>query len=143
MQGSSTEVAGVRPARSTDGERAREAALLGRGQAIDERINRMLSVKALTHEQEKILESLRQQASEIRRQLIELDGQLEAKYGVLASRTVTLEEARKALSEETATPMETAGSTRCRTGGRARCATPANPSGSISPAPGRENGVWT
>jgi CHAT domain/Tetratricopeptide repeat len=85
-----------------DKERGREADLLGRGQVIDERINRMLSVKALTQEQEKTLEALRQQASEIRRQLIELDRQFEAKYGALASRTLTLEDAQTALSEETA-----------------------------------------
>ena len=83
-------------------ERDREADLLGRGQAIDERINRMVSVKALTHDQEKTLEELRQQASEIRRQLLDLEQRFEDKYGALASRPATLEEAQKALPEGTA-----------------------------------------
>ena len=83
-------------------ERGREADLLGRGQAIDERINRMVSVKALTQDQEKTLEELRQQASEIRRELLDLEQQFEAKYGALASRPATLEEAQKALPEGTA-----------------------------------------
>src|SRR5262249_40431309 len=52
----------------TDAERGREADLLGRGQATDERISRMLGARALTQEQEKTLDGLRQQASDIRRE---------------------------------------------------------------------------
>src|SRR5262249_38772601 len=61
----------VRPL--TAQERDREAALLGGGQAIDERINRMLGAGALTQEQEKALDDLRQQMSEIRRELLDLE----------------------------------------------------------------------
>ena len=83
-------------------ERDREAALLGRGQATDERINKLLAVKAPTRDQEKTLDDLRQQASEVRRELLELDRQFEDKYGALASRPATLEEAQKTLPEGTA-----------------------------------------
>ncbi len=86
----------------TTEERDREAALLGRGQSTDERINKLLAVKALTRDQEKSLDDLRQQAGEVRRGLLELDRQFEDKYGALASRPATLEEARKALPEGTA-----------------------------------------
>ena len=83
-------------------EHDREATLFVRGQALDERINRLLSATALTMDQEKTLDDLRQQASEIRRQLLELDRQFEEKYGALANRPATLEEAQKALPEGTA-----------------------------------------
>ena len=86
----------------TAAERDRQAALLGRGQAADERINRLLSVRALTADKEKALDDLRQQASEVRRELLELDRQFQDKYGALASRPATLEEARGALPEGTA-----------------------------------------
>jgi tetratricopeptide (TPR) repeat protein len=83
-------------------ERDREAALLGRGQAVDERINKLLAVRALTQEQEKTLDDLRQQASDFRRQLLEMDRQFEEEYGALASRPATIDEAQKALPEGTA-----------------------------------------
>jgi tetratricopeptide (TPR) repeat protein len=86
----------------TAAERDRETTLLGRGQAIDERINRLLAAKALTNEQEKTLDDLRQQASEIRRELLELERQFEDKYKALASRPATLEEAQIAIPEGTA-----------------------------------------
>jgi Tfp pilus assembly protein PilF len=84
-----------------DEERNREATLLGRGQALDERINRMLAAKAPTQEQEKALDDLKQQASEIRRELLDLERQFEEKYGALASRTATLEAVQKALPDGT------------------------------------------
>jgi tetratricopeptide (TPR) repeat protein len=90
----------VRPL--TTAERGRETDLLGRGQALDERINRMLAARALTREQEQALEELRRQDSDIRRDLLELERQFEAKYGALASRPATLEEAQKSLPEGTA-----------------------------------------
>ncbi len=62
----------------------------------------MLAARALTQDQEKALDDLRQQASEIRRQLLDLERQFEDKYGALASRPATLEEAQKALPEGTA-----------------------------------------
>ncbi len=83
-------------------ERVREADLLGRGQAVDERINRMLGARVLTQDQEKTLEDLRQQASKIRRDLLDLEREFEASYGALASRPAPLEEAQKALPEGTA-----------------------------------------
>ncbi len=86
----------------TAAERDRQADLSGRGQALDERINKLLSAKALTNEQEKTLDDLRQQASEVRRELLELDRQFEDEYGALASRPATIDEAQKALPEGTA-----------------------------------------
>ena len=62
----------------------------------------MLAARALTQEQEKALDDLRGQASEIRRQLLDLERQFEDKYKALASRPVTLEEAQKVLPEGTA-----------------------------------------
>jgi tetratricopeptide (TPR) repeat protein len=85
-----------------DEERGREADLLRRGQAIDERIDRMMAARALTQQQEKTLDDLRQQAGEIRRQLLDLERQFEDKYKALASRPATLDEIRKALPKGTA-----------------------------------------
>jgi hypothetical protein len=85
-----------------DSDRHREVTLLGRDQALDERINRLLGAKALTQEQEKALDDLKQQASDIRRQLLELGRQFEDKYGALANRPAALEEVRRALPEGTA-----------------------------------------
>jgi tetratricopeptide (TPR) repeat protein len=90
----------VRPLTAAD--RGREADLLGRGQAVDERINKLLAARALTQDQEKALGGLRQQASEVRRELLDLERQFEARYGALASRAATLDEARKAIPEGTA-----------------------------------------
>jgi tetratricopeptide (TPR) repeat protein len=90
----------VRPL--TAEERDRENALLGRGQVVDERINKLLGARALTQGQEKTLDDLRQQASEVRRELLDLERQFEEKYGALASRPATLEEAQRALPEGTA-----------------------------------------
>ena len=92
---------GERPGRSPPPSAAARSALLGRGQTLDERINKLLSAKALTDEQEKTLDDLRQQASEGRRELLELNRQFEQKYGALASRPATIDEAQKALPEET------------------------------------------
>ncbi len=60
------------------------AATPTRGQAIDERITRMLDARALTQDQEKTLDDRRQQAGEIRRQLLDLERQFEDKYRALA-----------------------------------------------------------
>jgi tetratricopeptide (TPR) repeat protein len=92
-----------RAARPLDaGERGREAELLGRSQAVDERINRILAARALSAGQEKTLEELRGQANEVRGQLLDLERQFEEKYGALASRAATIDEVRKALPEDTA-----------------------------------------
>jgi hypothetical protein len=86
----------------TAAERDREADLLGRAQAADERINTLLAARALTPEQDQALEGLRREASEIRRELLELDRQFGEKYGALASRPASLEDAQKAIPEGTA-----------------------------------------
>ena len=62
----------------------------------------MLGSRRSTQDQEKVLDDLRQEASEIRRQLLDLERQFEDKYGALASRPATLEEAQKAIPEGTA-----------------------------------------
>src|SRR5262249_3832497 len=86
----------------TPEERAHEADLLGRGQAVDERVNRLAGRPRLTADDEKRLDDLRREASELRRQLLEFQQGLEQKYGPLAGRPVALEEARAALPEEAA-----------------------------------------
>jgi tetratricopeptide (TPR) repeat protein len=83
-------------------ERDREARLLGQAQALDERIGRFLALKALSQEQDRLLDDLKRQASEIRRQVLELEQQFESRYGALAGQPATLEAVRKALPEGTA-----------------------------------------
>src|SRR5262249_50311144 len=52
-------------------ERAREADLLGRSQAVDERIGRLAGRPRLTTDDEKHLDGLRREASDFRRQLLD------------------------------------------------------------------------
>ncbi len=86
----------------TPAEREREAGLLGQAQAIDERIGKLLAVKALSQEQDKLLEDLRREGSELRRQLLELEQEFESKYQALAGRPASLEAAQEALPGGTA-----------------------------------------
>jgi Tfp pilus assembly protein PilF len=86
----------------TADEHDREALLLGQSQALDERIGRLLAVKAPSQEQDKFLEDLRRQASETRRQVLELEQQFEGKYRALAGQPAALEAVQKALPEGTA-----------------------------------------
>ena len=86
----------------TAAEHDREASLLGQAQAIDERIGKLLALKALSQEQDKLLDDLKRQGSELRRQVLELEQQFESKYGALAGQPATLEAAQKALPEGTA-----------------------------------------
>jgi len=83
-------------------EHDREASLLGHAQAIDERVGKLLAIKALSQEQDKLLDDLNRQGSELRRQMLELEQQFESKYGALAGQPATLEAAQKALPEGTA-----------------------------------------
>ena len=62
----------------TAAEHDREARLLGQAQALDERIGKLLALKALSQEQDKLLEDLKRQASELRRQVLELEQQFES-----------------------------------------------------------------
>jgi tetratricopeptide (TPR) repeat protein len=86
----------------TAAEHDREASLLGQAQAIDERIGKLLALKALSQEQDKLLDDLKRQGSELRRQVLELEQRFESKYGALAGQPATLEAAQKALPEGTA-----------------------------------------
>jgi CHAT domain-containing protein/tetratricopeptide (TPR) repeat protein len=86
----------------TEDERRRESALLGRAQANDERINRLLARGKPTPEVEKQLDALRTEGNEVRRRLLELEGQLEQKYGPLAGQPLKLEEARASLDDASA-----------------------------------------
>src|SRR5262249_8505602 len=70
----------------TPDERAREADLLGRTQAFDERIGRLAGRPKLTSDDEQRLDELRREASELRRQLLDLQQALEQKYGPLAGK---------------------------------------------------------
>ncbi len=76
--------------------------MLGQAQALDERIGKLLALKLLSQEQDKLLEDLSAQASELRRQLLELEQLFESKYQALAGQPATLEAAQKALPEGTA-----------------------------------------
>jgi tetratricopeptide (TPR) repeat protein len=82
-------------------DRKQEADLLGQSQALDERIGKIIGQKRITQEDEKRIEDLKRQASEIRRQLLELQQQFDARYGVLAGKPATIEEIQKAIPEGT------------------------------------------
>jgi CHAT domain-containing protein len=96
------EVAGRATRPLTAAEHDHEALLLGQAQALDERIGKLLALKALSQEQDKLLEDLRRQASELRRQVLELEQQFESKYRALAGQPATLDAVQKALPEGTA-----------------------------------------
>jgi CHAT domain-containing protein/tetratricopeptide (TPR) repeat protein len=83
-------------------ERAREADLLGRSQAVDERISRLAGRPRLTADDEKRLDDLRREASELRRHLLEFQQGLEQKYGPLAGKPAALEEAQVNLNDDDA-----------------------------------------
>ncbi len=86
----------------TAAEHDREARLLGQAQALDERSGKLLAHKALSQEQDKLLEDLKREASELRRQVLELEQQFESKYRALAGQPATLEAVQEALPEGTA-----------------------------------------
>ena len=96
------EVTGLAARPLTAAEHDREASLLGQAQAIDERIGKLLALKALSQEQDKLLEDLKRQGNEFRRQVLELEQQFEGQYGPLAGQPATLEAVQKALPEGTA-----------------------------------------
>src|SRR5262249_26025865 len=82
--------------------RTSEVDLLGRGQALDERISRLAGRQRLTQDDEKRLDDLRREAGELRRQLLDLQQALEQKYGPLAGQPVSLDAARAALPPDAA-----------------------------------------
>jgi CHAT domain-containing protein/Tfp pilus assembly protein PilF len=93
----------ARPARPLNPEeKAGEADLLGRSQALDERISRLAGQQRLTEDDEKRQGNLRREASELRRQLLDLQQALEKKYGPLAGKPATLDEIHAALRDDTA-----------------------------------------
>ena len=83
-------------------EREQEARLQGQAQAIQERQNKLMGRKVLTQPQEKLLADLKQQGGELRRQLLELEQQIEARRGEPTGQTVNLEARHQFLSEGTA-----------------------------------------
>jgi tetratricopeptide (TPR) repeat protein len=91
---------GARPL--TVQERAREDGLIDQAQAIDERIGKLLALKVLTEQQERLLDDLKLQGSVLRRQLLELEHEFEGKYGAPVGQPATLEVAQEALPEGTA-----------------------------------------
>jgi tetratricopeptide (TPR) repeat protein len=101
-RGLADEVTGRAARPLTAAEHNQEALLLGRAQALDERIGKLLALRTLSQEQDKLLEDLNRQASELRRQVLELEQQFESKYRALAGQPATLEAAQKALPEGTA-----------------------------------------
>jgi CHAT domain-containing protein/Tfp pilus assembly protein PilF len=101
-RGLADEVSGRAARPLTDAERDREALLLPQAQALDERIGRLVGLRALSREQDKLLDDLNRQASEIRRQVLELEQQFESKYRALAGRPAALEAVQAVLPEGTA-----------------------------------------
>src|SRR5262249_62414179 len=68
----------ARPARPlTPEEKASEADLLTRSQALDERISRLVGRSRLVQQDEKRLDDLRREASELRQKLLEFQQTLE------------------------------------------------------------------
>jgi CHAT domain-containing protein/Tfp pilus assembly protein PilF len=82
--------------------RKQEADLLGKSQVIDERIGRIIGQKSTAQADEKQIEGLKRQASEVRRQLLELQQQFDTRYGALAGKPATIEEIQKVIPEGTA-----------------------------------------
>ncbi|MBV8130256.1 MAG: tetratricopeptide repeat-containing protein, partial [Planctomycetaceae bacterium] len=101
-RGLADEVTGRAARPLTAEEHDREASLLGQAQAIDEHIGKLLALKALSQEQDKLLDDLKRQGSELRRQVLELEQQFESQYGALAGQPATLEAVQKTLPEGTA-----------------------------------------
>ncbi len=83
-------------------DRRKEADLLGKSQSLVERIGRITGRKKTTQEDEKHLEELRRQASDVRRQLLELQEQFDARYGILTGKPATIAEAQDAITAGTA-----------------------------------------
>jgi tetratricopeptide (TPR) repeat protein len=96
------EVAGRAARLLTDEERQHEAVMLGQAQAGDERIRRLLAKGKPTPEVEKQLDALRTEGNGVRGRLLELQDQLERKYGPLAGQPATLEAVRVTLDDATA-----------------------------------------
>src|SRR5262249_40875823 len=86
----------------TPEEKASEGDLLGRSPALDERISRLARQQRLTEDDEKRLEGLRSEASELRRQLLDVQQALEQEYGPLAGKPATLDDVQAALADDTA-----------------------------------------
>jgi CHAT domain-containing protein len=86
----------------TSEERTSEADLLGRGQALDERIGRLAGRPRPTQEDEKRLDGLRREAGELRRQWLDFQQVLGRKYGPMAGQPVALDEAQGVLPEDAA-----------------------------------------
>jgi tetratricopeptide (TPR) repeat protein len=120
-------------------EAAREADLLGRCQALDERISRLAGRPKLTADDEKRLDDLRGEASVLRQQLLEFQQGLEQRYGPLAGQPVALDAARAALADDVAlvgwvdTPLGHAACVVRRAG---------DPAWVVIPGSG-EKGAWT
>jgi CHAT domain-containing protein len=93
------EIAGRAARPLTDAERDREALLLGQSQALDEHIGKLLALKARSQEQDKLLEDLNEKASELRRQVLELEQEFDTRYHALAGQPATLEAVQQALPE--------------------------------------------
>jgi CHAT domain-containing protein/Tfp pilus assembly protein PilF len=96
------EVAGRAARPLTPVEHSRESDLLKRNQTVDEQINRLAGRTLLKLEDEKHLDHLRREESDTRRQLIDFQLEMERKYGPIAGRPLTLQEAQSALPADTA-----------------------------------------
>jgi tetratricopeptide (TPR) repeat protein len=130
----------ARPARPlTPEEKASEADLLTRSQALDERIGRLAGRPRLNADDEQRLDGLRREASELRRQLLDRQQALEQKYGPLAGKPATLGEVQATLADDTAlvgwvdTPLHHAACVVRRSGG---------PAWVIIPGSGKDE-AWT
>ncbi len=101
-RGLADEVIGRAARPLTMAEHGREASLLGQAQALDERVGKLMVLKVLSPEQDKLLEDLKRQGSELRRQVLELEQHFESQHGALAGKPATLDVAQKAFPDGTA-----------------------------------------
>jgi tetratricopeptide (TPR) repeat protein len=97
-RGLADEVTGRAARPLTAAEREREALLLGQAQALDERVGKLVKLKTLSQEQDELLSDLNRRASELRRQVLELEQHFESQYGALAGQPATLEAIQRTLS---------------------------------------------
>jgi tetratricopeptide (TPR) repeat protein len=86
----------------TDEERQREADLVGQLQRLDERITRLVAKTSRTQDEDRHLDELRNQQSNLRGQWVEFQNALDRHYQAYAGKPATLEEIQQALPAEAA-----------------------------------------
>src|SRR5262249_29343242 len=86
----------------TPDQRRREVELAGQLQRLDERISRLAARTRRTQVEDRQLDGLRHQRSELRGQWVEFQNALDRQYHAFAGKPSTLEEVQEALSTDAA-----------------------------------------